>query len=30
MLAKKNSEVAYFKAELDSILSEMKNTMVKK
>ena len=30
LLVKKNSEVAYFKTELDQLLSEMKNTMVNK
>jgi len=30
LLQKKNSEVAYFKAELDALLSEMRNTMTKK
>ena len=30
MLQKKNSEVAYFKAELDSLLSEMKTTITNK
>lgn len=30
MLAKKNSEVAYFKSELDTLLSEMKSSFVNK
>lgn len=30
MLNKKNAEVAYFKSELDALLSEMRNTMTSK